>query len=829
MIPYIIDPLIDDLPLKQNERITAVSAHDRNVYIGTSIGNVLHYHLFEDATDYLQITMMSVGGKEIAQMVASEQLQRLFVLENSTLFVFSLPELSPMSTRQLKNIRHVCLADDGASLMLIKQSSIQIAKLEENSWKLIQDFKYEGAVLGTAPMNNLILLANSKAYEILDTSSGRSMPLFDYKSGADVSPVIVPFETPNATEYLLTVASDENTSIAQFINTKGDATRGTLTWLNLGYPQGGVTIKWPYTFALFEHSILVSSLETLETVTTLSIEEKVSEANASGKHLHPMSIQKANVFFADKSLEGVIGSPLESRSNIVFFNESKLFNVHQENEVVSANKAFQQAMETNEFDQFSAIAHGDSKYVHILKTMVAFLTDTDPIALLLERKDGQLIIDADLALRLLGYEAQFLSVYPGLREVMEMWDFKDEAIAKRYLQNLKPTDMSADSRILSYKLLPASDISSLVSEDNWTFSVNDETVTKILIERNLLSQVSHIFQMTPKSSAVVSAYKEFLFHHLNNDLVEDALKFLSQEQLDEKDYTRLILEILKLNKDKGYEFMRKSPMYREVNQRILNELSDDQKGEKDYALLRIELLESSFTENTALRGELSSLICSTLFSLYNDQMKENLKELHAAYRETNKLLKDKWPKISWIDFLSFTKVQDYQTFIDLYIKGFELANEKDTYPDEQLFTYYKLYTTQDVAGLLEFGDYSSAERVALGKCAAQQKPFYKHEIGWQGTVDRKSLLLIFKHYVSVYEQQEPVEPAIQHFVDSYGNYFSPVTLIKLLPSQFPLAYLAYFLRTSFINMQAQSREKVITKAIIKSELSRTKHLINDFL
>lgn len=167
MIPYLIDPLIDDLPLKPSEHISAVAAHDRNIYIGTSKGSLFHYHLFEDATDYLQITLISVGSHEITQLLPSESLQKLFLVIDRTLLVFQLPELSPNTIRQLKNVQHICLMENGLSLMIIKQSEVQLVQLQNNSWKLLREFKQQGAILGTAPMNNLILLANENSYEVL--------------------------------------------------------------------------------------------------------------------------------------------------------------------------------------------------------------------------------------------------------------------------------------------------------------------------------------------------------------------------------------------------------------------------------------------------------------------------------------------------------------------------------------------------------------------------------------------------------------------------------------------------------------------------------------
>lgn len=827
MIPHLIDPLIDDLPLKQNEHISAVAAYDRNIYIGTSQGKLLHYHLFEDATDYLQLTLISVGNQGVTQLVTSEQSQRLFLIVDRTLLVFLLPELSPVSTRQLKNIRHICLMEDRVSLMLIKQSGIQLVYLQENSWKLLQEFRHEGAILGTAPMNNLVLLANGKSYETLDTRSGYTVPLFEYKSNTDVSPFIIPFETQDSKEYLLTIASDENTSIAQFINISGDVTRGTLTWLDCGYPRGGVIVDWPHAFAVFQRSIIVSSLETLDTVLEININNTKELEGSEIPIVDDFHIQKVKALFLDKSLEEVTGLPIEVSSGMVLFSKSKLFALHQENEIISANKAFHGAMESNDFEQFLAVAYGDSPYVHILKTMAVFLTEEDPIELLTKRQHGQLIIEPNLALRLLGYDYPF-SMYPGLKDIIDMWDFKDEDITRRYLQRLKFADMSSESRILSYKLLPENELLPLVSEDNWTFSEDDKSIIEILIERDQIALVSYIYKTIPKLPAVAFAYKEFLFQHLNNDLVDDALNFLANVNLDEKDYSKLILEIIKLNKDKGYAFMRKSTVYREINQKILNGLSDDLKGEKDYALLRIELLESSFAENNSIRGELLDLVSSTLVSLYNDKVETYFKRLQDEYREMNKLSKNKWPKISWIDFLDLHKEQDYQMFIDLYLKYFELLERDDVYLEKSLFEYQRLCKTQDIPGLLDFGDYSTAERLALGKSVAQKKSFYKQEPVTTG-VNKTSLLVIFEYYLKLYKKGQPVESAVQHFVESYNKYISPATITKLLPNQFPLVYLSKFLKTSIISLQGQSREKVMTKAIIKSELSRTKHLIKDFL
>lgn len=49
-IGYRISPVLKDLSLEEDETITAVETFENNIYIGTSHGNLLHFHRFEDTS-----------------------------------------------------------------------------------------------------------------------------------------------------------------------------------------------------------------------------------------------------------------------------------------------------------------------------------------------------------------------------------------------------------------------------------------------------------------------------------------------------------------------------------------------------------------------------------------------------------------------------------------------------------------------------------------------------------------------------------------------------------------------------------------------------------
>ena len=152
----------------------------------------------------------------------------------------------------------------------------------------------------------------------------------------------------------------------------------------------------------------------------------------------------------------------------------------------------------------------------------------------------------------------------------------------------------------------------------------------------------------------------------------------------------------------------------------MKDLSETTQDEKGYLLLRIELME--ITENSS--EELLQLIVQAMNLLY-DSLKDEftlcIKNLDASIH-----WRTRWPKLSWPNFLDISgKSKELLTFVELYLKSFELAREA---PDGPIFDYHRMFNNHDIDALLEFGDYSTAESIATGTNPFPKRPFMEQWI-----------------------------------------------------------------------------------------------------
>lgn len=278
----------------ENETITFIASYQANIYVGTSLGRILHYHHFDDASDYILISQLQISeDKPIKKILILPHIERALVLCGAIVSVFIIPEFSPSHIGKLKSIidlLHLSYKENRTKQNPINQriialtaGKIRIIQISQDLIKLLKDINYENALrcetfhFPTTPnCDSLIVVANEKNYDIIDLKQTGKVPLFEYNAQAEnesrVIPQMVPFfslDKGNDEEFLLTIKSDETTSMSMFINSSGDVTRGTLLWVNEGYPSNGIAIEWPFAFSLCElqsnnNRLVISSLESLE-------------------------------------------------------------------------------------------------------------------------------------------------------------------------------------------------------------------------------------------------------------------------------------------------------------------------------------------------------------------------------------------------------------------------------------------------------------------------------------------------------------------------------------------------------------------------------------
>ena len=258
---YKFRALVTDLAsVVQNEEeiITYIASYQVNIYVGTSLGQILHYHHFEDASDYILISQLQISQdkKPVKKILILPHIERALVLCGEIASVYSVPELSPSHIGKLKKIvdllyfsNHSPLKNseirpsiENEEVLTLTDDKIRVIQVSKELIKLIKDISYSNAIkcvafssLNMLDHGSLAVVANEKNYDIIDLKKTRKVPLFDYHPNAndDMYPQIVPFfpnDDETDEEVLLTIKSDESTSMSMFINSSGDITRGTLLW-----------------------------------------------------------------------------------------------------------------------------------------------------------------------------------------------------------------------------------------------------------------------------------------------------------------------------------------------------------------------------------------------------------------------------------------------------------------------------------------------------------------------------------------------------------------------------------------------------------------------
>lgn len=291
-----------ELPTSIGGEVSCITTFQDNLYIGTTEGRVAHYYQFEDVDEYILLSQFEVSTDRncIQKMLVLPNLARLLVLSGNIATIYSLPELSPLNIGKLKDINDFLLlsyslrANPTTSLptddkvVVFTPTKIRILTIKQDLIRLSKDINYVGSIKGVSTasrmssnFSNLVLVANHTNYDIIDMQNSRKIPLFEYdqpESTEKVTPYIIPYipkDNNGDEEYMLTIKSDESTSIAMFINSLGDVTRGTISFMNMGYPANLVVSEWPYVLGIFNNgdipTLSISSLVTLDNIEKIQL------------------------------------------------------------------------------------------------------------------------------------------------------------------------------------------------------------------------------------------------------------------------------------------------------------------------------------------------------------------------------------------------------------------------------------------------------------------------------------------------------------------------------------------------------------------------------
>ncbi|KAI9668506.1 MAG: hypothetical protein M1829_005323 [Trizodia sp. TS-e1964] len=212
--PYILRPLFEDVPLSSQDlgsivEISCVEVWEVNLYVGTSIGEILHFVLIPPDPADLSSNPTYILASRLQPPVATgpsisfsrpgiQQIQLLprvgkaCVLCNGTLSFYSLPELTPAfgNTKitqcswvggvDLNAISQDRRNGSGEIVMISVRKGIRLVSIGGDARKK-QDIMYAGSLMSMR-RGLVSCVADTHTYALLDVEHQRKIPLFPISS-----------------------------------------------------------------------------------------------------------------------------------------------------------------------------------------------------------------------------------------------------------------------------------------------------------------------------------------------------------------------------------------------------------------------------------------------------------------------------------------------------------------------------------------------------------------------------------------------------------------------------------------------------------------------
>ncbi|KAJ2978155.1 hypothetical protein NUW58_g7582 [Xylaria curta] len=216
--PYILRTLFADVPLSEDGSrdditINCVEYLDRNLYIGTSDSELLHFfQIPPDPADHSDVPTFILASRlrpafsepagashvswpGVQEILLLPGVGKACVLCNSTVTFYSLPELSPVfGTLQVKNCGWIGGVDldrgaqdpDGATILLSLSRKIQLVRIGEDA-RVSKKIDFAGSRLSVR-RDAIVCVADSRSYALLEIDRQLKIPLMSISSLDETQP-----------------------------------------------------------------------------------------------------------------------------------------------------------------------------------------------------------------------------------------------------------------------------------------------------------------------------------------------------------------------------------------------------------------------------------------------------------------------------------------------------------------------------------------------------------------------------------------------------------------------------------------------------------------
>ncbi|KAF3481193.1 uncharacterized protein GIQ15_03952 [Arthroderma uncinatum] len=209
--PYILRPLLEDVPVQAEDdegqaHITCVEYWNENLYVGTSVGEILHFVSLPPEPDDesgnpsfilasrrpITSSTRSTSSAGVQQILILPTAYKACVLCNGSVSFYSLPELSPAyGTTKVPNCNWIGGLDldesivDGEEapdpiVMLGMQDKIMLVKIGEGP-RRVRNIEFPGCFIANR-RGTIACVADSRSYALLEVEHRQKIPLFPISS-----------------------------------------------------------------------------------------------------------------------------------------------------------------------------------------------------------------------------------------------------------------------------------------------------------------------------------------------------------------------------------------------------------------------------------------------------------------------------------------------------------------------------------------------------------------------------------------------------------------------------------------------------------------------
>ena len=224
--PYVLRRLLDNIPLRGDDRledvsITCVEYWNGNLYVGTSASEILHFvALPADPVDksaapsFILASRLQPGGhasnplpqqpRGILQVLILPGPSKACVLCNGVLSFYTLPELSPaFANRELTSVSWVGGVDEDEAqdentepvVMIANTKRVLLVKIGDKLRPIKNNIEYPSC-LRSSRRGTIACVADRQSYALLEIEHQQKIPLFSISSIIEEPEVAVPDSHP---------------------------------------------------------------------------------------------------------------------------------------------------------------------------------------------------------------------------------------------------------------------------------------------------------------------------------------------------------------------------------------------------------------------------------------------------------------------------------------------------------------------------------------------------------------------------------------------------------------------------------------------------------